>query len=233
MRSTNLSRIVLSGFVALLAMGLAIAVSDWLTGTSPTMIVSASNNNNSNGNGNGNGNGNSNNNNSNKNANENVSTAISTDPLEAVVGAQPNAPDTEVFWMDASHASSTTADGVVTLQWVSGGTVQVTEDPIDASTPTPPLPAGLKQLRGANLELIPLSTPNQVNLILHYTDQDVASNGVNEATVTMYYYNPVAAAWLHIPGATTDTNANTVTWTNVDISIFGSRLTRVSVLGGS
>jgi hypothetical protein len=223
----------------MLGIGLGVAVtlalssgSNW--GAALSYASSNGNDNNANANdnnGNANGNGNKSNANDN-NGNDNVSsgsTAIATDAFESIIGAQPNAPDTVSQTIGHESPIFNGNDGVVTVQWVGGGDIRVTHDPVDVRTnPGPRVPPWLHEIREANLKLVPVSTPNSVNIVMHYTQEDIASAGVNEAGLRMAYYNPVMVRWVELP-VTVDTVNNTVTTANVDVSAFGSWLTQVGI----
>ncbi len=154
---------------------------------------------------------------------------ISCDVGESVVGAQPRASDTEVLEMGSFFPYYFSADQVLTVVWVGGGSFQLTHDPIDAATTQTPLaPAGLRQLRGANIQLLPHGTPNNVNLTLHYSDLDV--QGLNESQLRLFYFAPELGAWVEVP-ASVNAEQNFATWVNANVGAFSRRLTRFALFG--
>jgi len=178
-------------------------------------------------NGNGNKNKNNNDNGDNGNNNDNSTPAVSCDAGEAAVGAQPRATDTQRVRLDADHTSHTSFNGVVSVDWVGGGAIELLDDPVDPNvTPGPGAPAGQRQIRGANLQMLPDGTPNNVTVVLHYTDSDV--QGPKEVTLHAMVWNAPNNTWVQVGGAL-DPGANSVTVTNVDVSLFAPRITRIGL----
>ncbi len=95
-----------------------------------------------------------------------------------------------------------------------------------ASVEEPAPPQGLTEIFGSNVQLQPQSTPNWVNLVLHYTDEDVTD--IDEWTLRMFYWDEQLAHWVELPSEV-NPDANTVTVWNVDVSAFADALHRVSI----
>ena len=89
-----------------------------------------------------------------------------------------------------------------------------------------PAAAVTKQIRAANIQLVPLDVPNNVNVTLRYLDTDLG--GLPESGLRMFYYDAGLGRWVEVP-ATIDPVGNTVTWSNVNVGAFAPRITRIAV----
>jgi len=180
---------------------------------------------------NGNGNGNSSNGNGNGNGNSNTSSEPTATPVAAAtpeVAPAPTAGSASAT-LSSTSATFTASDGALSLQWTSGGEVQVIEAPIDlASTPGPAAPDGLHEIKAASLQLTPVTTPNGVNLIFRYTDADRGMQAVSGGPLRLFYYTQ--GQWVELP-TTLDTTQHTVTVSNLDVSAFAAASTRVALMG--
>ncbi len=185
---------------------------------------------NSNSNSNGNGNGNSNSN-SNSNDNNNCDpNAISTDPNEAAVGAQPNAADTKTTSLPSSGGTASSGDGMEVVN-VSNTNIPivVSFDPVVRGTDvSPALPSGLKSQREVNLLLAPNGAPTTAALVVHYSDADTAGLNGGAAALRVEYYSVPLARWVELPKSV-DTAAKTLTVNNLDVSAF-LKFTRLGLL---
>jgi hypothetical protein len=85
-------------------------------------------------------------------------------------------------------------------------------------------PDGLHQVVSGQVFLQAIDPPNTVNLIVHYTDDEVA--GIDENTLRLFY--DAGGVWVEMP-VTIDTAANTATVTNVDVSAFGGGFTALGL----
>jgi len=174
-----------------------------------------------------NGNSSSDNGSSDNGGGSSISDLPSCDPLESIVGVQPRASDTSTVELGGGNPTLLSVDQVELFQWTGGGDVLVTDDPVDpAQSPGPAMPLGLRQIRASNIFMQVINPPNNINLTMRYTDADVA--GLSEGGLRLFLYDAVAGTWREAP-ATVDPVANTVTWTNVDISQFASRFTRIAI----
>src|SRR5262249_35227575 len=118
--------------------------------------------------------------------------------------------------------------GLLTVQWSSGGEVLVTTSPSRSNST---VPSGLNILKPIDLEMLPKLTPNGVNLVLHYTDADVANQAVAGGALRAFYFAAPLGRWVELP-VTVDTAAHTVTVSNVDVSAFGLMPTTLALMGG-
>ena len=124
-------------------------------------------------------------------------------------------------------AAFNSADGVLTVQWVSGGNVLA----MNGSVATiPAAPSGLAILRSTGLQMIPQSTPNGVNLVIHYSDSDVAKQAVKDGALRAFYYTSALGRWVELP-VSEDKTGHTVTVSNVDVSAFEAGLTSLALMG--
>jgi len=183
-------------------------------------------NDNSSGNDNGNSNGNDNssgNDNGNSNGNDNSNSNGNNNDNGSNVSAQAT--------LSGSSASFSGAGGVVTVQYVSGGNVDVNSEAINlASDAGPAIPAGVAQVEAVSLQLVPVTTPNDVNVTLHYTDAMTAAQAVKGGPLRMFYYAAPLGRWVELP-VSQDAAAHTVTVSSVDVSAFAPGLTRLALMG--
>lgn len=164
--------------------------------------------------------------------------ALSCDPREAEVAAQPLNSDTvRDRVLDSEHPRYVSADGVLRVQWAGRGRLVLTHDPADPATgPRVPTdtPDGLQpgfalhQIKAANLRLIPIELPNRVDLTLNYAEHDLDQFGTSTSGVRMFYYDADLGRWVAVPTVIDPTN-RTVTWMDADVSALARRLTRVAL----
>gem|GEM_PF-2086504 len=198
---------------------------------------SSSNNNNSSSScgGNSNGNGNDNGNDNSSTCNENTSgqntagVGVSTDPDEAVVGAQPSALDTVTANLGPGGGTVGSLDGLETVIVANTGVpILVQIDPVNRATDaSPALPLGWRSIREFNLKLAPIGAPTKATVVIHYSDTDVANAG-DPSSFAVFYYSVPLQRWVQVP-ATLDANAHTVTVSDIDVSAF-IKFARVALL---
>ena len=77
------------------------------------------------------------------------------------------------------------------------------------------------------LRLLPQNVPNGVNLVLHFTDADLAATG---GTLKPLYYAEPLGRWVELPG-TVNPAAHTITVSGLDVSTFAQGMTRLALMG--
>ena len=85
---------------------------------------------------------------------------------------------------------------------------------------------GLHEVLVTQIQIQPTSTPNYVNLTLHYTDAQVA--GIPESNLRVLYFDDVFGVWVELP-AVVSPHTNSITVYNLDVSAFTDRLHRVGI----
>jgi hypothetical protein len=90
------------------------------------------------------------------------------------------------------------------------------------------MPEGLNEVSRAHIQLQPLTTPNELNVTLFYDEG--ALGAVQEESLRMFYFDSDANAMVEIV-AFVDTEANSVTAYNVDVSAFAGGYRHVGLFG--
>lgn len=114
-------------------------------------------------------------------------------------------------------------DGRMDVGHTGGNPVEVFYDQMDEAAPVP-LPGAPVML--TDLELQPNDTPNYVNVVLLYTDEELA--GLLESSLRVFYYDVNAGKWVELP-IIVDPIANTITIVNIDVSAFANGACHIGI----
>ncbi len=121
----------------------------------------------------------------------------------------------------------TTSDNALTLDVAGGAPVDFEHDAVDLTLPGPAAPEGIREFKAVMLGLQPDGTPNDVTLVLHYTDEEL---GELAGPVQVFCYEPLSGRWVELDGVV-DPVAHTVTIEHVDVSAFANGPIRLSLFG--